>query len=489
MESIWQQNTGSYKKNYPPLEKDLIVDAAVIGGGLSGVLTAYHLQKCGIETVLLEAETIGSGATGYTTAKITADHRLIYHRLLNQLGQEQARLYANANQSAIDAFEEIIKSEHIDCDFERLPCYTYSTDDSFVIEQEHVAASVLGLPVTLVDEIELPIEIKKAIRYDQQAQFHPLKFLYQLAGRLKIYEHTPIAKVKKNILYTTKGVAVTAKFVVITTHYPFVNIPGYYFTRMHQERSYVLGLSQVPKLNAMYVEAAQNGITLRSYGDTLIAAKGSHRTGENTSGGYYQALLEETAALFPDAVELCRWSNQDCTTLDGLPYIGKYSLFTPNMYLATGYQEWGMTMSMTAARLLTDLITKTPNPLEHLFLPKRPDEFTAFKNFRDELRHATHNLVSRRLKKTALHLDDLKPGHGGVVDQNGELLGAYRDEEGKVYLVPLHCPHLGCLLTWNPDELSWDCPCHGTRLDIHGNIISNPAVVDPLHEYENRLES
>ncbi|MBU9726968.1 FAD-dependent oxidoreductase [Diplocloster modestus] len=481
MDSLWIKNSGKSKKDFPVLDQDLDTEAVVIGAGIAGILTAYHLVKQGIKVVVLEGNTVGSGTTSHTTAKITACHGLIYDRLLHQAGKKLAGCHAIANQKAILAYRDLIDSEQIDCGFEMLPCYLYTTGDTTALEAEYKAAASFGLPVSMVTSTELPFPVTGAIRYEDQAQFHPLQFLWQLASHLNIYEHTMATKVKKNTVYTSSGFQVHARHIIAATHYPFKNMPGLYFTRMHQERSYALAISGPPALSGMYVNTSKNGCTFRSYGDYLIIGGGNHRSGENNQGGYYDRLRAEVRRLYPEAREQFHWSAQDCITLDGLPYIGRYSIFTPDLYLATGFQEWGMTSSMVAARLLTDLIIGQPNDCHDLYLPKRFDELFEFGNFANEIGHAVRGLIGRKAKKNALKIENLENGQGGVVEKDGELLGAYRDDEGNVSLVHLRCPHLGCTLSWNPDEKSWDCPCHGTRLDCKGNIISNPAIEDLNH--------
>ena len=481
MDSLWIKNSGKSKKDFPVLDQDLDTEAVVIGAGIAGILPAYHLVKQGIKVVVLEGNTVGSGTTSHTTAKITACHGLIYDRLLHQAGKKLAGCHAIANQKAILAYRDLIDSEQIDCGFEMLPCYLYTTGDTTALEAEYKAAASFGLPVSMVTSTELPFPVTGAIRYEDQAQFHPLQFRWQLASHLNIYEHTMATKVKKNTVYTSSGFQVHARHIIAATHYPFKNMPGLYFTRMHQERSYALAISGPPALSGMYVNTSKNGCTFRSYGDYLIIGGGNHRSGENNQGGYYDRLRAEVRRLYPEAREQFHWSAQDCITLDGLPYIGRYSIFTPDLYLATGFQEWGMTSSMVAARLLTDLIIGQPNDCHALYLPKRFDELFEFGNFANEIGHAVRGLIGRKAKKNALKIENLENGQGGVVEKDGELLGAYRDDEGNVSLVHLRCPHLGCTLSWNPDEKSWDCPCHGTRLDCKGNIISNPAIEDLNH--------
>lgn len=479
--SIWkltedEASSGANAPIRPALQKNLRADAAVIGGGMAGVLTAYFLQEKGLHTVLLEAGETGGGQTGNTTAKITSQHGLIYHRLKEQLGEAPARQYAGANQRAIEEYRRIISENAVDCDF--TPCsaflYTASLENQDAFERECRAAESLGLPAALTKETELPFPVAAALRFEGQARFHPLKFLRALTEPLELYEHTAVQSVEGKRIVTPGG-EVAADHIIFACHYPFLNTPGYYFMRMHQERSYVLALENAEQMENMYLGTDPGGLSFRPCGQRLLLGGGNHRTGENQAGGQYRKLREEARRYWPNHREAAHWSAQDCMTLDGVPYIGPFSAAAPNWYVATGFQKWGMTSSMVSAMLLSDLVTKGESPWQEVFSPQRFRPSSSAQQLMKETAHAAKGLTRRFFTPPSADIAALPPGHGGVVECGGEKIGVYKDESGETYLVSVRCPHLGCQLEWNPDEKSWDCPCHGSRFDYRGNRIDNPA--------------
>ena len=277
-ESIWNRTASLRPRE--PLSGDRKVDAAVIGGGLAGILTAHFLRAAGLETVVLEAARAGSGQTGRTTAKITAQHGLIYERLIDQLGREKAVLYAQANQWAVAEYRRMVRELGIDCDFTDCPAYLYATGDPWPIHREEEAARSLGIDAACVADTELPFPVAAALRFGNQARFHPLRFLDAVAEPLELYEQTRVRDVEGNRVITDRG-TVTAEHVVFACHYPFRNVPGYYFLRMHQERSYVLALENAAGLEGMYFGTDGDGLSFRHQGDLLLLGGVGHRTGEN----------------------------------------------------------------------------------------------------------------------------------------------------------------------------------------------------------------
>lgn len=319
MHSLWWETCKIQERQ--TLEKDLETQVLVIGGGMAGILTAYQLQKSGKKVLVLEANRIGSGQTGNTTAKITSQHGLCYHGFLKKIGAEKARLYARGNQAAIQEYENIIKTEQISCDFEKQSSFVYGKSRAD-LEAEAQAAAFLGLPASLVREnLTLPFPVWGAVKFQNQAQFHPLKFLHALSEHLVIYEHSPVYKVEENTAYTKYG-TVKAEQIIFTCHIPFLNFPGAYFARIHQERSYVLALEHGMKTNGMYIGSGEHGFSFRNYGPYLLLGGMGHRTGEDASLPKYQQLRNLAAKWFPKSKELCCWSAQDGITSDGIPYIG-----------------------------------------------------------------------------------------------------------------------------------------------------------------------
>lgn len=472
MESIWKMTA---KKQIEPRELERTeAETVVIGAGMAGILTAWLLKEQGNDVIVLEANEVGSGQTENTTAKITSQHGLTYHKLVCNQGIEFAGLYAKANEEAIHSYKKLIEKEEISCDFERKSAYLYTKKDLHDLMVEAEVANRLGISAFLVTETELPFEIEGALCFEHQAQFHPLKFLYALAEKLPVYEHTKVLKVEGNMVETEKG-NVKAGNIVFATHYPFVNKPGYYFMRMHQERSYAIAVEGARQLSGIYLGIDEDGLSFRNYKDFMIVGGEGHRTGENPFGGQYEKLYGETVKIWGNVKEKAKWSAQDCITLDDIPYVGNFSKNTPHWYVATGFRKWGMTGSMAAAKLLTDKILKKENEYEKLFSPQRKLVCQARKNFLYDSMYSAVHLSKRIIRPAKGELEEILPGHGGIVKYQGKKQGAYKTETGEIFLVDIKCPHLGCQLEWNGEEHTWDCPCHGSRFDYQGKLINNPA--------------
>ncbi|HKL79201.1 MAG TPA: FAD-dependent oxidoreductase [Mobilitalea sp.] len=464
------------------MTEEISTEVAVIGGGLAGVLVAYQLQKQGVPVVVLECREVGSGMTKNTTAKITSQHGLIYRKLIMYKGEERAWEYARANQEAIDNYDNIIKELQIDCDYEIKSNYIYTLDDELKIRQEVESALQLGLPAVFTKDTTLPFKVKAAIRFDQQAQFHPLKFLDAVAEKLIIYENTRVTEIHKDGLIVTDKGKIKAKKIVIATHYPFINVPGYYFFRLHQERYYLSALESHDmesrfRLDGMYLDADPDGFTFRNYKDYLLLGSGNHRAGEYQPLDAYARIERAAKKWYPEAKIVYTWSNQDCMTPDTIPYIGKYSVRTPNIYVATGFNKWGMTSAMVAAMIISERIGGRNHAYQKVFNPRRM-MLSGSRVLVKDAAITTISLLSEYMNIPHNRLKDIGKGKAGVVKYNGQRVGVYRDEEDKYYFVTTKCPHLGCKLEWNQNELTWDCPCHGSRFDYRGNMINNPAMRD-----------
>ena len=418
----------------------MVVQVVVIGAGMAGLLTAYMLKKMGLRVIVLEGATTAGGVTKNTTAKITSQHDLIYNKLIQSFGVERAAQYALANQRAIQQYRDIIWENKIDCDLETKNAYLYTLNDVKSLEDEMSAALTLNINAELTTETGLPFAVKGALKFADQAQFHPLKFLKAISADLEIYEHTMVTEIQGDVVITNHG-RVTADQIVIATHFPFVNVPGWYFARMHQERSYVLALKNAAQVEGMYLGIDADGYSFRNYGEFLLFGGEGHRTGRHPQSSCYENLRETARQLYPDSTETAAWSAQDCTTWDGVPYIGKFSSAVSNMFVATGFQKWGMTSSMAAAMILTDMICGKENDCADVFSPQR-------------------------FKMSASIQNMMKDGAQSVA---GLTSGAFSKASRR-------CAHLGCRLEWNPDEQTWDCPCHGSRYTQDGKLIGNPAI-------------
>lgn len=434
MDSIWKSST--QMPEFPALKSNKKTDVLIIGGGITGLLCAHFLQERGVDYILAEAGKICSGVTQNTTAKITAQHGLIYNKILKSRGLEAAAMYLHANLAAVEKYGELCAE--IDCDFERKTSYVYSVDSLKKLEKEADALAKIGFYSEITDSTELPFSVAGAISFNNQAQFHPLKFLSHISKDLKIFENTRIAEfipaegnAWEHTAVTDKGRKITFKKAIFASHFPFDNKHGLYFLKLYQHRSYVIAFKDVPKIHGMYVDENKKGLSFRGYRDMLFIGGGSHRTGKK--GGEWQELRDFARMYYPDGKEIAFWATQDCMSLDGVPYIGPYSPNMKGCYVASGYNKWGMTSSMTAAMLLADMVTEKENHHSAVFDP------------------------SRSMIKPQILLN------GGEAIKN--------------LLTPTtkRCPHMGCALKWNVTEHTWDCPCHGSRFEKDGTVLDNPA--------------
>lgn len=429
MDSIWKKT--SECPGFKTLDKDIKTDVLIIGGGMAGILCAYMLHRAGIDYVLAEAQTVCSGVTESTTAKITSQHGLIYARMIRRFGAEKAKQYLSANEAALRKYRELCRS--IDCDFETKDSYVYSLDNRKKLEDEVSALNRLGFHSEFTENIQLPFSVAGAVRFGAQAQFNPLKFVSAIFPGMNIYEHTVVRELIGTTAVTENG-RITAKRIIVATHFPFLNKHGGYFLKLYQERSYVIAIENAPDVGGMYVDEAQKGMSFRNYKNYLLVGGGSHRTGKQ--GGNWRELHDFIARYYPGSKEKCHWATQDCMSLDDIPYIGEYSSRTDGLYVATGFNKWGMTSSMVAAMILSDMILGKKNQYEEVFSP------------------------SRSILRPQLAVNALEAAAG--------------------YLTPTakRCPHLGCALKWNSAERTWDCPCHGSRFSRDGELIDNPATGD-----------
>lgn len=488
--SYWMDSTPG--TNYPALEEDIKAHIVVIGGGISGISCAYLLSKEGEKPVILEADGILQGTTGHTTAKVTSQHDLIYNKIKNQMSYEFALEYAEANESAIRLIESISNELNIDCDFQIESAYIFTNmeENLHKIKDEADTAAALGIKASVTDKIPFNIPIKAALRFDNQAQFHPRKYLLKLAEEIvkngsSIYEHTRAVHMEQYgrgyIITTNSGRKISADIVIIASHYPFYNKQCGYFTRIYTDRSYVLAVKakeQYP--GGMYLSYENPGRSLRSirtdHGELIMVGGESHKTGQGQDTlNHYKALTEFADNIFTVEDIPYRWSAQDCMTMDDVPYTGHYSSDTPNLYIATGFKKWGMTNAVASAVILKDLILKGESPWQDVYNPSRSTISAQAKNFIVENFNVAGQLINGKLPSLPED-SEINPGEGKVILKYGERTGAYKDEKGDVHFVNTTCTHMGCELNWNSAERTWDCPCHGSRFSIDGDIAEGPAV-------------
>ena len=429
MDSIWSETIKL--PNFPTLKENIKTDVLIIGGGITGILCAHFLQKAGVDYMLVEGNKICSGVTKNTTAKITSQHGLLYHKLLEKFDLEYARKYLEINQMAVEKYRQLC--EGMDCDFEEKSSYVYSLDNKRKLEKEMEALNKIRFQAVLNKTWELPFQTAGAVMFLDQAQFHPLKFIKNIVKELHIYENTFVTELSPHIAKTAEC-TITYDKVIFATHFPIDNKHGMYFLKMYQNRSYVISLQNGPNLKGMYVDEADKGMSFRTQGNSLLIGGGDHRTGKK--GGNWDELREFSNRYYPDLKEEYYWAAQDCMTLDEIPYIGPYSSKMPGCYVATGFNKWGITSSMVSAMLLRDMILEKENEFAEIFHP------------------------SRSMLRTQLLIN----GGESIIN----LLSFSKRR----------CPHLGCALKWNKAEHSWDCPCHGSRFTENGKVLDNPANGD-----------
>ena len=424
MKSIWEENLDM--PSFPSLSKDICCDVLIIGGGIAGILCGYTLKKAGVDYVILESDKICAKTTRFTTGKITSLHGFIYSRLIKEFGKDFAKLYYEANEDAIREYKELCKN--IDCDFKIKDNYIYSLDKT-KIKKEYDAIKSLNIEAVFEENSALPFDTAGCIKFENQAEFNPLKFLKEISKNLNIYENSRVKKVKNNICYT-KDAKVTANKIIFATHFPLPALEGLYFAKMYQEKSYAIAYKSEYNLKGNYIDE-NSELSIRRYNDYLILGGQKHRTGKKS--GNWQTLEDYKDKYFPGNKTKYFWAAEDTITLDGVPYIGRINAFSKDKYVITGFNKWGMTSSMLGAKLLCDLILGKENKYEKIFSTKR-------------------TILRKQL-----------------------VINAFESAKNLISFSTPRCTHLGCKLIWNKHEHTWDCPCHGSKFSKNGDILNGPA--------------
>lgn len=493
--SLWIVD--SCETNYPELKEDINAEVCIIGGGIVGAITAYLLEKNGVNVVVLEKDKICMGVTANSTAKLTSQHGLFYKYLENENGLNFAKKYLESNEEGIKLAEKIIKEETIDCDYEKKDAYVFATNESELkkIEEEIDVLKRINYDAELEKNTDIPVEkCLGAVKFKNQAQFNSRKYvieLFKIVSKLggKIYENSKVENIQHdNAAYniSANGYNVKAKNVVISTHYPIKNFPGMYFSKMYQDKSYAIAVDTKQDENeiidGMFIQSCDPVISFRTakYKDKnlLIVAGSGHRTGqaEGKIEDSFVNLENYIKKYYPNAETKFKWSTEDCVTLDKVPYIGQFSNLLPNMYVATGFKKWGMSTSHVAGKLISDLILGKENEYVDIYKATRLEPIKNIKEFGNMLKESTYSLLINKIKPAKDILEKIPLGDGGIVEIDGDKVGIYKTDDGEIFAVKPYCGHLGCLVSWNNLEKTWDCPCHGSRYDYMGNIITEPTV-------------
>ena len=491
-ESFWIATTPN--TDYPSLEGDVEVDVAVLGGGIAGVTTAALLKREGKTVALVEARRIGRGATGYTTAKVTAGHGVLYSELLDRLGERKARLYAESNQAAVERIVSMVEEGAIACDLERKANWVYAEneEDRARVSREVEAMRRLGLQASFVTETPLPYAVRGAAKLEQQAQFHPRKYLLALASMLPgdgshVFEETTALRVREGDpcrVETNRG-SLRARDVVVATHLPFLD-RGLFFVRAHPHRSYALcaPMDEAVPPDGMFINAGTPTRSVRTIrdGERLLLQVGGegHVPGAADDEPERYDRLEEFLREHWQAGDVeYRWSTQDYLAVDRVPFVGPLHPRSRHVYVATAFNKWGMTSATVAGIVLTDAIVGRDNPWSEVYDSNRLRLRASSSRFITRNASAGRHFVADRLDRPDPRApDELRPGEGAVLRITGRKRAVYRDEDGTLHVLSPACRHLLCHVDWNAAEGTWDCPCHGSRYTGDGRVIEGPSVQD-----------
>ena len=487
--SYWLDSTD--RSDLPTLVGSERVDVAVLGGGIVGLTTALLLATSGQRVLLVEGAHLASGVSGFTTAKVTAGHGLVYSRLESDHDEESARRYAEVQLAGLELVRRLVKEHSIACDLEAVPNYVVAETEEELesIEREVEAAKRAGLDARLATGADMPFASTGAVQLLDQGQFHPRRYLHGLAEATlgaggRIVERSAVLGVEGDGPYVvrTESGEVHAPAVVVATSYPIVE-PGFFATRIHPRRSYVVAarLSNDEGPHGMFINAGRPSRSVRTApledgGRLLLVGGEGHRVGQSSETEEPYATLERfMRENFAVGETLYRWSTQDAFSIDGLPFVGRISE-KQDIFVATGFAGWGMTNGSAAALSIASEIGETAPPWGQVLALERRHVRAAAREFLRENTNVAVQQVAGALRGSRGSPADLEPGEAAVLDVDGSDVAVYRDPSGVLHSVSATCTHMGCKVSWNSSESSWDCPCHGSRFTPDGEVLHGPAL-------------
>lgn len=482
----------------PKLHKDIQCDVCVVGAGITGITTAYRLNESGLKVVLIDKQEPINLASGNTTAKFTFQHSLIYYKIMENYDLEKAKLYYEAQVEGLNYVRSLVEKHKISCDFKETSAIVYAEDKEGLDEilKEKSAYEKLDIPHEIIHDLPLNIKGEAGLKVDNQFQLNPVKYLdglltYLLENNVSIFKDTEATTLVKdedeaylNVVTKDKNI-IRCKNLVIVTAYPFFGGNGYYYTRLEASRSYLMAYeyAQEEEDNYMLISNSSAPNTMR-FSQTdgvnyLLVGGQGHKVGQSDSEieNYYK-IMEFAKNTFNVESPAFRWSAQDYKAVDRIPYIGKLTSKYDNIFVATGFNKWGMSNGSFSSILLTDLIMGLGSKYEELFNPSRGEVKENLGSFIKSNLNVAKELLKGKILPDEVELEDIKNDEGGIIKYNGKRVAAYRDKSGELFLLDSTCTHLGCELEYNNGERSFDCPCHGSRFNYDGKVIEGAAKAD-----------
>ena len=474
--------------SFPRLSGDIEVDVAIIGGGIVGITTARLLKDLGQRVAVIEARRVGRQVTGKSTAKMSSQHGIIYQVLEQKFGEDRTRLYAEAQEAGIRRIGELAAQWNVEADIEPKPAYLYTLDESHVteLEKEAAAARRFGLPAALEHgDIGLPFAVRAAVRFDDQAQFHPVRYVVGLAATIPgegshVFEGSRAVDWEPTRVVTDQG-SVKARHVVMATHLPLGQV-GLYYSIAHPNAEPVIAAPIRGALPGMYKNVETPSHSIRTHrregGQTYaIVAGTSFKPGNPDEEQKNLRDIERWLTEKFDAGPIeYRWINEDYSSIDKAPFVGWSSSVGDGYLVATGFAAWGISNGTAAAMIIADLAMGRENRWLSMFDATRVKPLAGAKDFAVGNVEVAAHLVGGYLSRKPKSYDELELGHAAIMKIDGDNIAAFKDERGVVHAVSAVCSHMGCIVGWNATDRTWDCPCHGSRFELSGEVIHGPAT-------------